>query len=230
MPDRDFSGDLRARQDQLQSDQPRDRPSHPLPQGRRRDRRGGASDQIVKGYEVAKGEYVEIADDELQSISLDSTKTIEIDEFVPRSEIDELYQIRPYYIAPDGKVGQDAFVVIRSVIEQMKMVALGRVVLTSREHVIALAPRGKGLMGTLLRYPYEVRDAGEYFDDIPDVKLTKDMMDLGPPHRRDQERALPAGKIRGPLRARAAGTDREESQGREDRSRRRSSRPARSST
>ncbi len=133
-----------------------------------------ASDQIVKGYEVAKGEYVEITDDELQAVSLESTKTIDIAEFVPRSEIDELYLIRPYYIAPDGKVGQDAFVVI----EQMKMAALGRVVLTSREHVIALEPRGKGLMGTLLRYPYEVRDAGEYFDDIPDVKLTKDMMDL----------------------------------------------------
>jgi DNA end-binding protein Ku len=136
------------------------------------------SDQIIKGYEVAKGEYVEVSDEELESIALESTKTIEIDEFVPRNEIDELYNIRPYYIAPDGKVGQDAFVVIRDVIEQMKMVALGRVVLTSREHVIALVPRGKGLMGTLLRYPYEVRDSAEYFDDIPNVKLTKDMMDL----------------------------------------------------
>ncbi len=136
------------------------------------------SDQIVKGYEVAKGEYVEITNEELESIALESTKTIEIDEFVPHTEIDELYSIRPYYIAPDGKVGQDAFVVIRNVIEQMKMVAIGRVVLTSREHVIAMEPRGKGLMGTLLRYPFEVRDAGEYFDDIPDVKLTKDMMDL----------------------------------------------------
>jgi DNA end-binding protein Ku len=136
------------------------------------------SDQIVKGYEVAKGEYVEITDEELESIALESTKTIEIDEFVPHAEIDQLYDIRPYFIAPDGKVGQDAFVVIRNVIEQMKMVAIGRVVLTSREHVIALEPRGKGLMGTLLRYPYEVRDAGEYFDDIPNVKLTKDMMDL----------------------------------------------------
>ena len=97
---------------------------------------------------------------------------------MPRSEIDELYNIRPYYIAPDGNVGQDAFVVIRSIIEQMKMIAIGRVVLTSREHVIAIAPRGKGLMGTLLRFPYEVRDSGEYFDDIPNVKLTKDMMDL----------------------------------------------------
>jgi DNA end-binding protein Ku len=97
---------------------------------------------------------------------------------VPKDEIDELYNIRPYYIAPDGNVGQDAFVVIRDAIEQMKMVAIGRVVLTNREHVIAIAPRGKGLMGTLLRYPYEVRDSGEYFDDIANVKLTKDMMDL----------------------------------------------------
>jgi DNA end-binding protein Ku len=136
------------------------------------------SDQIIKGYEVAKGEYVEISDEELESIALEGTKTIEIDEFVPRNEIDELYNIRPYYIAPDGKVGQDAFVVIRNIIEQMKMVAIGRVVLTSREHVIAIVPRGKGLMGTLLRFPYEVRDSGEYFDDIPNVKLTKDMMDL----------------------------------------------------
>jgi DNA end-binding protein Ku len=136
------------------------------------------SEDIIKGYEVAKGQYVEVTDEELASVALESTKTIEIDEFVPKTEIDELYNIRPYYIAPDGKVGQDAFVVIRDVIEQMKMVAIGRVVLTSREHVIAITPRGKGLMGTLLRFPYEVRDAGEYFDDITTVKMTKDMMDL----------------------------------------------------
>ena len=136
------------------------------------------SENIIKGYEVAKGEYVEISDQELESVALDSTKTIEIDVFVPRDEIDELYNIRPYYMAPDGNVGEDAFVVIRNVIEQMKMVAIGRVVLTSREHVIAIVPRGKGLMGTLLRFPYEVRSSAEYFDDIPDVKLTKDMMDL----------------------------------------------------
>jgi len=136
------------------------------------------SEQIIKGYEVAKGEYVEMTDEELESIALESTKTIEIDEFVPRSEIDDLYNIRPYYIAPDGKVGQDAFVVIRDVIEQMKVVALGRVVLTSREHVMAITPRGKGLMGTLLRYPYEVRDDSEYFEDIEGVKISKDMLDL----------------------------------------------------
>src|ERR1700761_2318735 len=136
------------------------------------------SEDIIKGYEVAKGEYIEITDDEIESVALESTKTIEIDEFVPQDEIDELYNIRPYYIAPDGKVGQDAFVVIRNIIEQMKMVAIGRVVLTSREHVIAITPRDKGLMGTLLRFPYEVRDPAEFFDDIPNVKLTKDMMEL----------------------------------------------------
>lgn len=136
------------------------------------------SENIVKGYQIAKGQYIEIDDDELESIALESTKTIEIDKFVPKSEIDDLYNIRPYYIAPDGKVGQDAFVVIRDIIEKMNMVALGRVVLTSREHVIAMQPRGKGIMGTLLRYPYEVRDEKEYFDDIPNLKIGKDMMDL----------------------------------------------------
>ena len=176
------------------------------------------SDQIIKGYEVAKGEYIEITDEELESVALDSTRTIDIDEFVPRDEIDELYSIRPYYIAPDGKVGQDAFVVIRNAIEQMKMVAIGRVVLTSREHVIAIAPRGKGLMGTLLRFPYEVRDAGEYFDDIPNVKLTKDMMDLARHIVETKSRPFQAAGIRGPLRARAQGVDREKGQGRKDRS------------
>ncbi|MGA7530260.1 MAG: Ku protein, partial [Pseudolabrys sp.] len=136
------------------------------------------SENIVKGFQVAKGQYIEVDDDELETIALESTRTIEIDEFVPKSEIDDLYYIRPYYIAPDGKVGQDAFVVIRDVIDKMNMVAIGRVVLTSREHIIAMQPRGKGLMGMLLRYPYEVRDEKEYFDDISNAKISKDMMDL----------------------------------------------------
>jgi DNA end-binding protein Ku len=137
-----------------------------------------SQEDIVKGYQVDKGQYVEVSEDELETISIDSTRTIEIDEFVPKSEIDDLYMMRPYYIAPDGDVGQDAFVVIREAMEKMNMVAIGRVVLTSREHVIALVPRGKGIVGMLLRYPYEVRDEKEYFDDIKNVKLGKDMMDL----------------------------------------------------
>lgn len=86
--------------------------------------------------------------------------------------------IRPYYLVPDGKVGHAAFTVIRETIKNMDMVAIGRVVLTSREHMIGLEPQGKGLMGTLPRYPYEVRDEKEYFDDIQDVKVTKGMLDL----------------------------------------------------
>jgi DNA end-binding protein Ku len=86
--------------------------------------------------------------------------------------------IRPYYLVPDGKVGHDAFAVIRETIRSMNKVAIGRVVLTNREHIIALEPLDNGLMGTLLRYPYEVRSEKEYFDDIQDVKITKDMLDL----------------------------------------------------
>ena len=122
--------------------------------------------------------YLEVSKDELENIALEFTRTIEIDEFVPRKEIDDLYLVRPYYIVPDGKVGHDAYAVIRETIRSMDQVALGRVVLTSREHVIALEARDKGLMGMLLRYPYEVRDSSEYFDDIQNVKITKDMLDL----------------------------------------------------
>jgi non-homologous end joining protein Ku len=111
-------------------------------------------------------------------VALESTRTIEIDEFVDRSEIDPRYLIRPYYLSPDGKVGHDAFAVIRETIREMNKVAIGRVVLTNREHIIALEPLDRGLMGTLLRYPYEVRSEEEYFDEIQDVKVTKDMLDL----------------------------------------------------
>src|SRR6202163_3254339 len=136
------------------------------------------SEDIMKGYKVDTDTYIEVSKDELDDIALQSTHTIEIDEFVPIADIDNRYLIRPYYLVPDGKVGHDAFAVIRETIREMNKVAIGRVVLTKREHIIALEPLDKGLMGTLLRYPYEVRSADEYFDDIQDVKVTKDMLDL----------------------------------------------------
>jgi DNA end-binding protein Ku len=136
------------------------------------------TEDIIKGYQVDSDQYLEVTKDELENIALESTRTIEIDEFVPRKEIDDLYLVRPYYIVPDGKVGHDAYAVIRETIRSMDKVALARLVLTSREHVISLEARDKGLMGMLLRYPYEVRDQAEYFDDIQDVKITKDMLDL----------------------------------------------------
>ncbi|MCK1441530.1 Ku protein [Bradyrhizobium sp. 48] len=136
------------------------------------------NEDIVKGYEVEKGQFIEVTKEELEEVALESTRTIEIDEFVDRSDIDPRYLIRPYYLRPDGKVGHDAFAVIRETIREMDKVAIGRLVLTSREHIVALEPRDKGLIGTLLRYPYEVRDPAEYFDEIQDVKVTKDMLDL----------------------------------------------------
>jgi DNA end-binding protein Ku len=137
-----------------------------------------ANEDIVKGYKVDTDTFIEVSKEELENVALESTRTIEIDEFVDRSEIDPRYLIRPYYLRPDGKIGHDAFAVIRETIREMDKVAIGRVVLTNREHIIALEPLDKGLMGTLLRYPYEVRDPQEYFDDIQDVKVTKDMLDL----------------------------------------------------
>jgi DNA end-binding protein Ku len=137
-----------------------------------------ANEDIIKGYKVDSDQYLEVTKDELENIALESTRTIEIDEFVARSEIDDLYLVRPYYIVPDGKVGHDAYAVIRETIRSLDKVAVACVVLTNREHIIALEARDKGLMGMLLRYPYEVRDASEYFDDIQDVKITKDMLDL----------------------------------------------------
>ncbi|MGY4512131.1 non-homologous end joining protein Ku [Bradyrhizobium sp. USDA 3650] len=136
------------------------------------------NEDIVKGYKVDTDTFIEVTKEELENVALESTRTIEIDEFVDRSEIDPRYLIRPYYLRPDGKVGHDAFAVIHETIREMNKVAIGRVVLTNREHIIALEPLDKGLMGTLLRYPYEVRAAEEYFDDIQDVKVTKDMLDL----------------------------------------------------
>src|SRR6201996_7092181 len=136
-----------------------------------------ASD-IMKGYKVDTDTYIEVSKDELDDLALESTRTIEIDEFVPRTDIDSRYVIRPYYLVPDGKVGHDAFAVIRETIRTMNKVAIGRVVLTNREHIIALEPLDNGLMGTLLRYPYEVRSEKEYFDGIQDAKVTKDMLDL----------------------------------------------------
>ena len=135
-------------------------------------------ENIIKGYEVGKGEYIELDPEELEAVAIESKRTIEIDEFVPKSEIDELYMRDPYFIVPDGEVGQQAFAVIREAIHKEGMVALGKVVFTSREHIIALEARGKGMMGITLRYPYEVRNQDEYFDTIEDEKVPKDMLDL----------------------------------------------------
>jgi DNA end-binding protein Ku len=131
-----------------------------------------------RGYEYAKNSYLMVEDEELEAIAIESNHTIEIDSFVPRSEIDERYLDSPYYIAPNEPVGQEAFAVIREAMRDKSMVALGRVVLSKRERVIMLQPWDNGIMGTTIRYPYEVREAKDYFYDIPEMKVQPDLLQL----------------------------------------------------
>jgi DNA end-binding protein Ku len=135
-------------------------------------------DQQVKGYQVGKGSYIVVEDEELEAVRLESTHTIDVESFVPRDEVDVRYLDSPYYIAPDDKVAQEAFAVIRDAIREKEMAGLARVVMARREHMILLEPLGKGLLGTTLRFPYEVRDEQPYFEDIPDVKLPQEMREL----------------------------------------------------
>jgi len=132
----------------------------------------------ARGYELRKGKYVEIEREELEAVQIESNHTIDIDSFVPRDEIDRRYLNHPYYIAPDGKAAIDAFAVIRDAMKDEDRVALAKIVLTNREHIMAIEPLGKGLLGTTLRYPYELRDEDQFFDDIKSPKVTKDMVEL----------------------------------------------------
>ncbi|MCX8253052.1 Non-homologous end joining protein Ku [Beijerinckiaceae bacterium RH AL1] len=135
-------------------------------------------DDRVKGYEVSKGDYIIVSDDELADVKIESSHTIDIEKFVPKAEIDALYFDSNYFIAPDDKVGEEAFAVIREAMERRKMVGIARVVLFGKERMLMLEPRSKGLVGTTLRYAYEVRDAGGYFDEIPKVEISKELLDL----------------------------------------------------
>jgi DNA end-binding protein Ku len=136
------------------------------------------SEDQVRGYEIAKREYVTLEDDEIESVAIESTHTIDIESFVPRAEIDEVYLDAPYYLTPDGKVAEEAFSVIREAMQAKKVVGLGRVVLSRRERIVMLEPRGKGIAARTLRYAYEVRDDADYFEDIDDVKVSGEMLEL----------------------------------------------------
>jgi DNA end-binding protein Ku len=132
----------------------------------------------ARGYEIGKGQYLLIEDEELEAIEIASTHTIDIDSFVPRAEIDQRFFDASYYITPNDPVGQDAFAVIREVMRSKALVALGRVVLSRRERVIALEPYDKGLIGTTLRYSYEVRNFHDWFDEIPDLTPEPELLRL----------------------------------------------------
>ncbi len=135
-------------------------------------------DQKGRGYELKKGEYVEVEKEELEAVQIESNHTIDIERFVPRAEIDGLYLDTPYYLAPTDRVGEEAFAVIREAMRAEKMVGLARVVLFRRERLMMLEPRDKGLVSTTLHYANEVHPANTYFEEIPDLELPKEMLEL----------------------------------------------------
>lgn len=131
---------------------------------------------LVKGYEISDGQYVLLTDEEIKSVKLESTKTIDIERFVPAADIDRIYWDNPYYLAPDGKLAQEAFAVIREAMERSGQIALGRVVLSTRERLLALEPRGQGILAYSLRTDDEVRKADEIFASITDKAPDKAMI------------------------------------------------------
>ena len=131
-----------------------------------------------RGYELTKGRYVAIDNEELEAVQVESTHTIEIDTFVPKDEIDERFIEKPYYIVPNDSSGEEAFAVIRDAMRDKGKVALARIVIAHREHVMAIQPFGKGLLATTLRYPYEVREPKSYFRGLRSRKMPKDMIAL----------------------------------------------------
>jgi DNA end-binding protein Ku len=141
-----------------------------------------------RGYELSKGKYVEIDEDEL--------KAIDIDGFVARADIDKRYLDKPYYITPDGKTGAEAFVVIRDAMQDEERVALARIVMAHREHMIMLEPLGKGLLGTTLRFDYEVRSENDYFSHILSPRISKDMVSLAVHILQDKATKFDPGKFK----------------------------------
>ena len=133
---------------------------------------------VVKGYEYEKGNYVVVDDDELAKIKIESTHTIDVDRFVARDKVDSFYYDRPYFMLPEGKISEEAYAVIREAIKRTDMVGIGRLVLSAREHVVAIEPHGQGMALTTLRAPNEVRRARDVFEDLRDIKLEKEMIEL----------------------------------------------------
>lgn len=133
---------------------------------------------LVKGYEVSKGEYILLTNDEINAVKLESTKTIDIERFVSEDEIDRLYWDNPYFLAPDGKLAQEAFGVIRTAMEKSGQIALGRVVIGTRERILALEPREKGILAYTIRTDAEVRKPDEIFGGISDKAADPAMISI----------------------------------------------------
>ena len=137
-----------------------------------------AGEDVGKAYQLDKETRIPIEDEELEAIELESKRTIQIEQFVPADDIDQRFIVRPYYLVPDGEAGEEAYAVIRDAMKEENVVGVGKVMLSSREHMIALYPSGKGIIGNLLRYPAEVRSEKDYFEEVPHVEVADDMLDM----------------------------------------------------
>ena len=135
-------------------------------------------DEIVRGYEVSKGNYVILEDDEIEAAKVESRKTLDLVQFVDAGEIDVFYFEKPYYVVPADDLAEEAFIVLREALKQSGKVGIGQISVRGRETLVSLKPCGKGIVLETLRYEDEVRRAQSYFKDIPDTKPSKDMLDL----------------------------------------------------
>ena len=136
------------------------------------------SDEQVKGYQIAKGDTVQVEDEDLEKIALEATRVMEITKFVPREEIDPLYFDRPYFVAPNDDASQEAFAVLREAMRKKEIGALATVIMHERDHVVLLEPRDTGMLATVLRSPEEVRDAKDAFRGTKKPKVGRELLDV----------------------------------------------------
>jgi DNA end-binding protein Ku len=135
-------------------------------------------EEIVKGYQVEKGNYVLVEDEELEAVKLESKKTLELTQFVEHDEIDVLYYEKPYYVVPADDLAEEAYIVLREALRRTKKVAIGQLALRGREYVVSLKPCGRGIVLETLRYADEVNRARDYFREIDDAKPDEELLDL----------------------------------------------------
>jgi DNA end-binding protein Ku len=133
---------------------------------------------LVRGYEYEDKQYIIIEDEDLEAVRIESNHTLNIEAFVDESEVDVIYQDSPYYLAPDGKMAEETFAVLRDAMQAAGKVAIARLVMTSRERIVTIGARDKGMFVTTLRDPREVRSTAAYFDEIPDIKADPEMLQL----------------------------------------------------
>jgi DNA end-binding protein Ku len=135
-------------------------------------------DEIIKGYEVSKGEYVLLEPEEIESVKLESRKTLDLSQFVDLTDIDPMYFEKPYYVVPADDLAEEAFVVVREALRQSKKVGIGQLAMRGQEYIVALKPCGRGMLIETLRYADEVNKAQSYFRDIGDAKPDEDLLDM----------------------------------------------------